>query len=705
MDRKMKNVILILVMTCFAHMSMSQKDGDVPFEKEFFKENKAEFKEAKKWLQEGLALVDVPEGFYPNYKAAIPLLKRAYAFNPKSADLCYKLGICEINSSYKFDALHFFQEAYHLKPNVDRMIHYYIGFAKQLHYAFDEALYEYKLYRNALSPSADAVQVSEVSKRIMECESGIQLLEEPVRVWIDNLGSEINGKYPEYAGVISADESLIIYTSRREGSTGEEMVNGSYMEDIYISNKIGDKWTQSVGISDRINTKNHDATVGLSNDGQMLFTYYDSGKNRGDLFYSTKELDGWSKLEDLGKNINNKDTWETGASISFDKKTLYFVSDREGGKGKRDIWKSNWDEEKSRWGEASNLSGTINTAYDEVGIFVHPDGKTFYFSSGGHNSMGGFDIFKTTLNEDGTFETPKNIGFPVNTPDDDVHFVMAGNGRHGYYSSFKADGYGEKDIYLITFLGEEKIPLMNAEDNLLAMVAKPVLEKVVMPKVEVQQSNLAILKGVIRDEKTQKPLMSTIELVDNSLGTIIQTFKSDPVSGRYLVSLPSGKNYGIAVKSNGYLFHSENFDLPKASGYREYEKNVDLKKIEVGKAIVLRNIFFDLDKFTLRKESKTELERLNKLLIENPTLKIELSGHTDTRGSSSHNKTLSENRAKAVVEYLKKKGVSASRLISAGYGEEKTIVSDAEIAKMSSKEEKEEGHQQNRRTEFKILSK
>lgn len=701
----MRRVITLLLAAFILNIGFGQKGGDIPFEKEFFKDRKSEFKEAKKWMEEGLAMIDVPPGYAPNYAGAIPLLKKAYEFNPKSADLCFKLGICEINSAYKFDALHFFQEAYELKPTVDKAIHYYIGYSKQLHYAWEEALYEYKLYRNTLSQKDDLAKINDVNKRIKECESGQYLMDNPIRVWIDNLGPQINGKYPEYAGVISADESVIIYTSRREGSTGGELVNGMYMEDIYISEKVDGKWTPARGISDKINTKNHDATVGLSNDGQLLFTYYDSGKNKGDLFSSNKVADGWSKLEDLGKNINGKDTWETGASISFDKKTLYFVSNRDGGLGERDIWKSNWDEEKERWGEPTNLGPVINTPYDEVGIFAHPDGKTFYFSSGGHTSMGGFDIFKATMNEDGTFNTPENIGFPVNTPDDDVHFVMAGNGRHGYYSSFKEDGYGEKDIYLITFLGEEKIPLMNSEDNLLAMVAEPVKEKVVMPKVEVQQSNLAILKGIVRDEKTQKPVMANIELVDNATGQIIQTFKSDPVSGRYLVSLPSGKNYGIAVKATGYLFHSENFDIPKASGYKEYEKNVDLKKIEVGKAIVLRNIFFDLAKYSLRPESKTELERLYKLMIENPTLKIELSGHTDTRGSSSSNKVLSENRAKAVVEYLTKKGIDKSRMVAIGFGEEKTIVSDAEIAKMLTKAEKEEGHQQNRRTEFKILSK
>jgi len=701
----LKNIITLIIAAFVLNVSFAQKGGDIPFEKEFFKDKKSEFKEAKKFLEEGLAMIDVPPGYFANYAGAIPLLKKAYEFNPKSADLNFKLGICEINSQYKFDALHFFQDAYELKPTVDKAIHYFIGYSKQLHYGFDEALYEYKLYRNTLNQKDDFAKIKDVNKRIEECNSGLLLMDEPIRVWIDNLGKSVNSKYPDYAGVISADESVIIYTSRRESGTGEEMTGGMYMEDIFISEKAEDgKWQPAKGISDRINTKNHDATVGLSNDGLMLFTYYDSGKNAGDLFSSTKQADGWSKLEDLGKNVNSKDTWETGATISFDKKTLYFVSNKEGGVGERDIWRSKWDEEKERWGEAENCGDVINTPYDEVGIFAHPDGKTFYFSSKGHTSMGGFDIFKIIMNDDGTFNPPVNVGFPVNSPDDDVHFVMAGNGRHGYYSSFKEDGYGEKDIYIITFLGEEKIPLTNAEDNLLAMVAEPVKEKTVMPKVQVSQSDLAILKGIVRDEKTQKPLEASIELVDNSTGQIIQTFKSDPVSGRYLVSLPSGKNYGIAVKANGYLFHSENFDIPKASGYMEYEKNVDLKKIEVGKAIVLRNIFFDLAKYSLRDESKTELARLKKLMDENPTLKIELSGHTDTRGSSSSNKTLSLNRAKAVVDYLTKAGIAGSRMVSKGFGEEQTITSDAEIAKMLTKDEKEEAHQGNRRTEFKILS-
>jgi outer membrane protein OmpA-like peptidoglycan-associated protein len=207
----------------------------------------------------------------------------------------------------------------------------------------------------------------------------------------------------------------------------------------------------------------------------------------------------------------------------------------------------------------------------------------------------------------------------------------------------------------------------------------------------------------VRDEKTQQPLPANFELINNTTGEIILNQQLD-VNGKYMVTLPSGGNYGIAVKYDKYLFHSENFDIPQGTGYRMYEKNVDLKKVEVGKSIVLRNIFYDLDKATLRPESKAELERLNKLMIENPTLKIELSGHTDSRGSDAYNQKLSENRARAVVDYLINLGISKDRLVFVGYGEQKPILTDDEINKLKLESEREEAHQQNRRTEFKILS-
>src|SRR5690606_24896428 len=236
--------------------------------------------------------------------------------------------------------------------------------------------------------------------------------------------------------------------------------------------------------------------------------------------------------------------------------------------GQHDIYFSEWDEGKERWGPPENIGPVINTKYDEAGVYIHPDGKTLYFASRGHNTMGGYDVFYSIF-ENGVWNTPVNVGYPVNTPDNDVHFVVAANGRVGYYASVHEDGYGEKDIYKVTLLGPEKLPLMNNEDNLLASGSSPIREKVIVPKGEVRRSDVAILKGVIRDAKTKKPLEVLIEIIDNETNEIISEVSSDPKTGSYLVSLPAGKNYGIAVKAEDYLFHSENFVIPIASGYRE----------------------------------------------------------------------------------------------------------------------------------------
>jgi outer membrane protein OmpA-like peptidoglycan-associated protein len=318
--------------------------------------------------------------------------------------------------------------------------------------------------------------------------------------------------------------------------------------------------------------------------------------------------------------------------------------------------------------------------------------------------MGGYDVFKTVKQADGSWSDPENMGYPINTPDDDIFFVVAANGRHAYMTSFREDGYGDKDLFKLTLLGPEKQPILGGEDNLLANVDAPVSGKVIEPKVEIISSQVAILKGIIRDDKTKKPLEAVIELIDNEKNEVIARFSSNASNGKYLVSLPAGKNYGIAVMAENYLFHSENFEITDEAQYLEVEKNIDLKQASVGTVIVLRNIFFDLNKYTLRDESQSELDRLIKLLNENPKLRIEISGHTDTRGSATYNKDLSQNRAQAVVTYLVQKGIDQIRLVSKGYGQEQTIVSDEEIKKMRSKREIEAAHQENRRTEFKILS-
>lgn len=657
--------------------------------------------EGDKYYKEATALLkEAVKGDYDSYSKATGLLinalefyKKANNFNSDNALLNYKIGVCFIFSNFKSNATHFLEKAFALNPAIDPMIHYYLGRTYHLGMQWEKAIEEYKTYMQGLNVKENKEQIADVNRKINECINGEEYVKHPARVFIDNVGAAINSKYPDYAPVISADESVMIFTSRRDNTTGggmDEDIN-QYFEDIYISTKKDKNWGPALNIGKPINTPGHDATMALSADGQKLFVYIDDNNN-GDIYECNLKGDIWSKPEHLNDNINTK-YHESSASLSSDGKTLYFVSDKSGGVGYRDIYYSTLSE-KGKWQQAQNIGPVINTQYGEEGVFIHPDGKTMYFSSQGHKSMGGYDIFKSVF-ENGKWSEPENLGYPINTPDDDVFFVISASGKHGYYASFKNDGLGEKDIYMVTFLGPEKPMVLNNEDNLIASQTEPVKETVIAKAVEVTKQKVSIFKGLVRDAKTQKPVEADIDLVNLTDNKEVASFKSNSKTGRFLLSLPAGKNYGIAVKADGYLFHSENFNFPDTADYMEVNKIIDLQSIEVGQVIVLRNIFFDFDKATLRPESINELERLTKLLQDNPSIVIEISGHTDNKGSAEYNQKLSEARSKSVVDYLISKGINKGRLQYKGYG----------LAKPMATNDTEEGRQLNRRTEFKILSK
>lgn len=698
----MKKIALILI-TLFSFTAIAQ---NIEFDKSNFPDNKDGLKEALSNIKEGDKLFE--QG--PVYaRDAIVFYEKAQAFNPNNASLNYKLGVCYMASVYKDKALPYFEKAAKLDQDVAPDLHYNLGKMYHLDMQWDKAVTSFTKYRqvlqvqaaNSKDPFFNLQEISDdVKMRIDQCYNGKKIVEAPIRVFIDNLGDNINTEYNEYGAVISADESVIVYTARRPNSTGGKMDPGlnEHFEDIYISYKDENgNWGPSINVGDPVNTSNHDANSGISADGQRFIIFL--GKNNGgDLYESILHGDVWSKPESLGKNVNT-DYHESSACYSPDGRSLYFVSDKPDGFGNHDIYVSHLDE-KGRWGKAENLGQTINTPYNEEGVYMHPDGKTLYFSSQGHTSMGGYDIFKSVYNaETGLWGKPVNIGYPVNTADDDAFFVISASGRHGYYTSVSGkDSRGVRDLYRITFLGPEKQMILNNEDNLLASVAAPVKETIVAPVVAVQEAQLTILKGVISDALTEALLEAEIEIVDNTANKVIATFKSNSASGKYLVSLPAGKNYGIAVKKEGYLFHSENFDIPKISAFQTVNKDIALKNLAVGSKIVLKNIFFDLDKASLRSESTAELNRLVKLMTDVPSLKIELGGHTDSRGSDTYNQQLSEKRAQAVVDYLTKAGVSADRLKFAGYGETQLVNECSNGVKCS-----DEQHQENRRTEFKVL--
>jgi outer membrane protein OmpA-like peptidoglycan-associated protein len=710
----MKNLLFTITLIFFSFLSFSQS---IEFDKDNFPGKKDEMKAARKQVDIGtefymqgrkefedfkksyfsehryypVSHYDYQKSGYNNFRDAISPLGEGQRFNPNNARLNYMLGfISFITDPTTPQTLKYFETAYKLDPIAETDMSFWLAWSYQLNSRWDEAIKHYQLYLS--QGKKNAGETDDVNKKIAECNSGKKYSATPERVFVDNLGSAINSTFPEYGPSISADEETIIFTARRDNSTGgkrDENDNG-YYEDIYISVKSNGKWQASKQLSKTVNTDNHDAAAGLSSDGSKLYVYRHSGKDGGDLYESVLFGVDWEAPIHMNKYINTK-YHESSVSLSFDGRRMCFVSNKESGLGDRDIYYSDMDV-KGEWGASKNIGPVINTKYAEEAVFMHPDGVTLYFSSKGHNSMGGYDIFKSTL-LNGVWSAPENLGYPINGPDDDVFFVVSGSGSRAYFASSKTGGFGEKDLYKITFLGPEKAPLLNTQDQLIAMAANPVSNLKVENAVDVASAKLTILKGVVSDAKTHQPLESSIDLIDNDKNVVLATFKSNSSTGKYLVNLPSGKNYGIAVKRDGYLFHSENFNLPNNAAFQEFTKDVALKKIEIGSTIVLRNIFFDFDKATIRPESANELERLIKLLNDNPTLKIELGSHTDSKGSDDYNWKLSESRSKSVVDYLIGKGISTARLVAKGYGETKPIDTN----------DTDEGRQNNRRTEFKIL--
>lgn len=715
-------IVYKIVIVFFSFMFVATKAQNVLFEKSNFPDRKDLLKEARKNFNDGtdafvlgkkeydfiLEEYIATHHFMPvsrydyrragdvYFKQALPLLQKAQEFNPNNSELNYMLGVISFNLDARDEkAITYFEKAISLNAELPSDIHYFLGWAYQMQLKWDDAIKNYQIHSSVLKTTTSNQQAAleDVLKKINECNVGKKQVKNPQRIYVDNLGPAINSKYPEYSAFITADESSIVFTSCRENSTGgkKDENNLSYFEDTYSSNKKNGVWSPAQNMGEPVNTEDHDATAGLSSDGSVLYTYKFKEKDGGDIYVSNLIGNTWTKPERLNKNINSK-MHESSVSLSSDAKRLFFVSDKEGGLGDRDIYFSKL-EATGDWGVATNLGPTINSKYAEEGALIHPDGKTLYFSSKGHQTMGGYDIFKSTF-ENGKWSEPENLGYPINGPDDDVFFVISASGYHGYFASVKQEGFGEKDIYKITFLGPEKPPMLMNEDNLLASVTAPVTE-FKAEKIQNTGPRMTILKGVITDEQTKQPLEAQIELVDVVLNEIIATFKSNSSTGKYLVSLPAGKNYGIVVKREGYLFHSENFDIPETASFQEVEKNIELKKIDVGKSITLNNIFFDFNKATIRPESANELNRLIKLLMDNQTLKIELGSHTDSKGSDEYNLKLSQSRSQSVVNYLITNGISADRLVPKGYGETVPVATNDTDA----------GRQQNRRTDFKILSK
>lgn len=660
----MRTFSLLITLTLTCNLLLAQ--NNVEFSKSNFKSNPTGFKEAYKNLQEG------DEKYYTHfYTDALDKYLAANKFNPNNAELNAKIGDCYMHSPDKTKATTYFNTAIKLNKDIDGYYYFMLGKSYHFNNDFDDAIKYYKLSKNKKSKIDNNIS-TKADKGIKACVYAKKLIADPKNVKIKSLSEAINTENEEYVPVITADESELFFTSRRASTTGggTDASLADYYEDIYYSTLENGKWSDAKNMGSPVNSEFHDATVGLSLDGQKLFLYRDNKKGVGNIYVSEKKGNEWSEPTELPEPINSKNQ-ETSACYSPDGNTIYFVSNRPDGKGGKDIYKATKNKE-GVWGDAENLGSVINTADDEDAIFLHPDGKTLYFSSKGHPTMGGYDIFKSSYNK-GIWSKPENLGYPINSADDDVCFVLTASGDYGYYTSIKAEGKGKRDIYRVAFLDE---------------INKP---------------KLTLLKGTVTDSKTGKPLSSKIEIYDNTEDKLVGTFESNSATGKFMVSLPAGKDYGISVKAKGYLFYSENFNIPDDAAFQVVEKHIKLDKLEVGKKVVLNNIFYDYNKATLRESSANELNKVIELLNANPKMKIEFSAHTDSRGGDAYNEKLSQERAQSCMDYLVGKGIAKTRLIAKGYGETQLIITDAEIEKLTSEIAKEEAHQKNRRSEFKII--
>ena len=456
----------------------------------------------------------------------------------------------------------------------------------------------------------------------------------------------------EYFPALTIDNRELIFTRRVRN------VN----EDFFGTTSRNGVWSEAKPLQGNINTNFNEGAQSISQDGQwLIFTgcNFQEGYGSCDLYISYLTPDGWSAAENMGNRINT-DQWESAPSLSPDKHDLYFASRRPGGYGGSDIYVSHLT--GGRWSEPENLGPDINTIGDESCPFIHADNQTLYFTSNGHQGYGGDDLFVVRKGPKGTWSEPKNLGYPINTIENEGSLVIASDGSTAYYASDRSDSRGGLDLY--TF-------------NLRA---------------DIQPIKTLWVKGKVFDKKTTKGLPSAVELTDLKTKEVISKVQTDE-TGNYLITLPIGKDYAFNVNRRGYLFFSENFPLSQKSPDSTYHIDIPLQPLEANATIILKNIFFDVNKFELKPESQVELDNVVKLMKDNPTVKIQINGHTDNIGKPADNITLSNNRAKAVVEYISSKGIDAKRLSYQGLGDKVPLADN----------KTEEGRAQNRRTELKVM--
>jgi len=515
-------------------------------------------------------------------------------------------------------------------------------------------------------------KASQAYDLVAKIDYSLKLMAAPLPFDPQPLPSPINGFAMQYFPSVTADGNQLFFTVRKGSAPTDD-------EDIYFSSKDSDgTWSSPLPISEQINSRRNEGTSSISADGKtLIFTSCQAPDSFGscDLYVVKKEGDQWGRPQNMGRPINTPG-WESQPSLSADGRTLYFVSDRRGGQGNRDIWLSTLSA-RDNWMEPVNLGPTINTQGDDLSPFIHVNGQSLYFSSEGHPGVGRFDLFLSEQSG-AVWSRPKNLGYPINTVDDQVSLVITSDGLTAYYSH-----------------EEIKYPANHSPDQGSRQGGEflSTLYSFQVPEEIRVQNKSNFLTGRVLDIETNQPLSAEIEMFDINDASLNYKVVSDKVDGKYFVVLTEGKEYSIYVNKKGYMFENLTFNYIEKKSRDPEVLDIYLKPIKAGATSVLRNIFFDVDQYVLMEKSKTELFEIIKFLKDNTEIKLEIEGHTDNTGSKAHNMQLSENRAKSVNDFLVKSGIPKERLQYKGYGDSKPKVGN----------DTETNRQQNRRIEFRIL--
>ncbi|MCE3295963.1 MAG: hypothetical protein K0R65_1677 [Crocinitomicaceae bacterium] len=613
---------------------------------------------------------------------ALPLLEKAATDIDKNYDM-YSSN----EKSAPTDAYFHLARCYHLMEQPDKAIEYFNRFINE------------SLKGSPLIPYA--------KMNIKQCENAKKMIANARNYKVKNLGNVVNTSLPEYSPVISLDGSALYYTSRRKWEDTLTAANvkpdpryNIYPEDIYVSYLDFDStWMDPIKL-EFCDPEQNEATIAVSSDERKIYVYQDI-TGAGDIYYSDFSSNKFNELNQFKARGVNTKYWETHCTVTPDGMHMYFVSDRSGGFGGRDIYKVSKLPD-GEWSAPQNLGPKINTEFDEESPFIAIDNKTLYFSSNGANSMGGFDVFLTVRDEDNVWSDPINLGYPLNSCNDDLFYTTTVNGLKGYLTSFRKDGYGEKDIYEIEndFLGLNQLAVFKGK--IKTVDNKPFPEDMGIT-VKCLDCGEELTRGVYPNMRNGL-FYSALEPC-RQYELIFHYNNGQTEFYKELVSTSCEKKYDEIYRE--VLLDVDKMEIVKYDTTRVVINDVEVKVgDEIGKVININPIYFDFDKFEIRPDAAVELDKIVAILNEHPTMEIELGSHTDCKGKMVYNDWLSQQRANSSAAYVKARITNPQRIFGKGYGERKLQAACPCEGKTEKKQYAKcpaDQHQLNRRTEFVIV--